>query len=581
MELRALLFTSDGGSTATLCHVLDELGIQAEICPELLVAVGRLSHERYDAILVDWTQETEAAVLLKTAREKKVQALNVALVADEASIGRALQQGANSVIKKPVEADAARDTLATARDLIFSRRNEQRDKEARAAAAQAQLEEQVEEQVDAVSEMPVIEEPAPKTGFLSQSMPRSAFEAEQNVVKPVYEPPPPLSSFQVARGPSKIEEAEAYAEPTAPPEPVSKKRWDEVRAVFRETPEELKPEAASAPARENSQDATGVFSSLSEEEAASEGAPAEEESSSPPRYVVFAVAACLLVAAVLYVWAPGHSYLGKLTSAFHGSASKPKIEAPPSATPPVASSVLEASEEKPSAATEAPAPESPAPDDLALVENNPPDPPPVATGPIDPSKIQIIETKVIPKPGSQQPPKDGVNDPAQQATVDPFSAPVAPASTPERQPSLQPPPAPPALHPEPPPQVSQAAHAPGEGRTGVIIPDSLKTSPAASPASSLEPSSVPEETSLGLVIHRVEPQYPQQALSQHLEGPVVLQAWIARDGSVRDLKLVKGYFVLGRAAFDAVKQWRFKPYSPNGKAIDFQTILTVNFKYPN
>ncbi len=83
MELRALLFTSDGGSTATLCHVLDELGLQAEICPELLVAVGRLSTERYDAIIVDWSQETEAAILLKTAREKKALALNVALVADE------------------------------------------------------------------------------------------------------------------------------------------------------------------------------------------------------------------------------------------------------------------------------------------------------------------------------------------------------------------------------------------------------------------------------------------------------------------------------------------------------------------
>ena len=69
--------------------------------------------------------------------------------------------------------------------------------------------------------------------------------------------------------------------------------------------------------------------------------------------------------------------------------------------------------------------------------------------------------------------------------------------------------------------------------------------------------------------------------AQHLEGPVVLQAWVARDGTVRDVKLVKGYFVLARAAFDAVKQWRFKPYSPNGKAIDFQTVLTLNFKYPN
>jgi protein TonB len=122
---------------------------------------------------------------------------------------------------------------------------------------------------------------------------------------------------------------------------------------------------------------------------------------------------------------------------------------------------------------------------------------------------------------------------------------------------------------------------PTERRTGVIIPDSLRNSPSAAPASSLQPSSVPEETSLALLIHKVDPAYPEQALTQHLEGPVVLQAWIARDGTVRDLKLVKGYFVLGKAAFDAVRQWRFKPYSPNGRAIDFQTLVTVNFKYPN
>ena len=120
-----------------------------------------------------------------------------------------------------------------------------------------------------------------------------------------------------------------------------------------------------------------------------------------------------------------------------------------------------------------------------------------------------------------------------------------------------------------------------DGRVGVIIPDSLRTKPAPSPASSLEPFTVPEETSLALLIHKVDPDYPAQALQQHLEGPVVLQAWIGKDGSVLDLKLVKGYFLLGRAAFDAVKQWRFKPYNQNGRTIDFQTYITVNFKYPS
>jgi protein TonB len=583
MELRALLFTSDGGCTATLCHVLDELGVQAEICPELLVAVGRISNERYDAILVDWTQETEAAVLLKTAREKKVQALNVALVSDETSVGRALQQGANSVIQKPVDAAAARDTLSTARDLILSRRSEQREKEARVAAAQAQLQEQAHEQDERSPEIPVIKEAAAKSGFLQQSMPRSAFEAEQSVVKPVYEPPT-LTSFQVARGPSSIEEAKA--EPAPPPEPVSKKRWDEVRAVFRETPEEPKPETPAPPAHETSLDSTGVFSSLADEAGQTEESHEEATTSSPPRYVVFAVVACLAVAAILYVWAPGHSYLGKLAAAFHAFRAKSKSDTPPTATAAPAPSSQEATEGKPPAGIE-----SAAADDLPVVENIVPDPPPVAAGEIDPSKIQIIETKVIPRPGAQLPVKDAPADPkpAQPATLD-ATQPSTAAGTPqtaiaaatEPTPSVQPPPAP-IVAPEPRPQspATPPQATPGEGRTGVIIPDSLRNSPAPSPASSLEPSSVPEDISLGLLIHRVEPSYPQQALSQHLEGPVVLQAWIARDGTVRDLKLVKGYFVLGRAAFDAVKQWRFKPYTANGKAIDFQTVVTVNFKYPN
>ena len=117
-----------------------------------------------------------------------------------------------------------------------------------------------------------------------------------------------------------------------------------------------------------------------------------------------------------------------------------------------------------------------------------------------------------------------------------------------------------------------------EGRAGVIIPDSLKNASASSPASSLEPLMVSEETALGWLVHRVEPEYPAQALQQRIEGPVVLQVWIAKDGSVRDLKMVKGYFVLGRAAIDAVRQWRFKPYTQNGKTMEFQTTITINFR---
>ena len=172
MDLRALLFSSDGASTATLCQVLTDLEIEADICSEVLVAAQRVARENYDAIIVDWDLESDATLLLKTAREQKAIGLNLALVPNDASIARALQRGANSVIKKPIDTALARETLSTARGLILSRRTELRDKEARHAAVQAEME-------SAIAEEPSVA----KTGFLSQSMTRSAFEAEEKLNK--------------------------------------------------------------------------------------------------------------------------------------------------------------------------------------------------------------------------------------------------------------------------------------------------------------------------------------------------------------------------------------------------------------
>jgi periplasmic protein TonB len=93
----------------------------------------------------------------------------------------------------------------------------------------------------------------------------------------------------------------------------------------------------------------------------------------------------------------------------------------------------------------------------------------------------------------------------------------------------------------------------------------------------LEPVLIPEEVSRKLLLQKIQPNYPEQALRAGLQGPVVLQAWIGRDGKIRDLKLVRGYMVLGRAAFDAVRQWRFQPYYRNGHPMETETYITVNF----
>ncbi len=106
--------------------------------------------------------------------------------------------------------------------------------------------------------------------------------------------------------------------------------------------------------------------------------------------------------------------------------------------------------------------------------------------------------------------------------------------------------------------------------------------PESSPAieQSGEPVAVSEETARALLIHTVNPSYPPEALAQKLHGTVVLQVMVARDGSVQDVKMVRGYFVLAQAAIAAVKQWRFAPFALNGHAAATQTAITINFSYP-
>ena len=95
-----------------------------------------------------------------------------------------------------------------------------------------------------------------------------------------------------------------------------------------------------------------------------------------------------------------------------------------------------------------------------------------------------------------------------------------------------------------------------------------------------EPVAVSEETARAMLLHSIDPVYPPEALAQKLHGPVILQARVGRDGTVEDLKIVRGYFILGRAAIAAVKQWRFRPYTVNGHAAATQTVLTIDFSYP-
>ncbi len=81
----------------------------------------------------------------------------------------------------------------------------------------------------------------------------------------------------------------------------------------------------------------------------------------------------------------------------------------------------------------------------------------------------------------------------------------------------------------------------------------------------------------GLLVHQVTPRYPPQARLAHVQGTVVLQALIGKDGSVRNLHTLSGPPLLTQAAIDAVKQWRYKPYYLDGQPVEAETQINVKF----
>jgi TonB family protein len=113
----------------------------------------------------------------------------------------------------------------------------------------------------------------------------------------------------------------------------------------------------------------------------------------------------------------------------------------------------------------------------------------------------------------------------------------------------------------------------------ISIRDSgLKPSPSL--LSIMEPVKVDEEIADKLVLRKVSPVYPDQALRSGMQGTVVLQALISKEGLVEDLKLMGGSLILGEAAVQAVRQWHYQPYFVNGRPVQTQTQVTVEFKLP-
>jgi len=89
---------------------------------------------------------------------------------------------------------------------------------------------------------------------------------------------------------------------------------------------------------------------------------------------------------------------------------------------------------------------------------------------------------------------------------------------------------------------------------------------------------LPQGMMQGLLIHKVQPVYPEAARQNRIQGTVLLRAVIGKDGRIRELTTVSGPEELVGAAVGAVQQWRYRPYMVNNEPVDVETHITVNFQ---
>jgi len=118
---------------------------------------------------------------------------------------------------------------------------------------------------------------------------------------------------------------------------------------------------------------------------------------------------------------------------------------------------------------------------------------------------------------------------------------------------------------------------PGGAMNGVIGGIVSSTPVAVPKVATPQRVRVSQGVTQGLLIRKIQPNYPPLARQARIQGSVLLQAEISKDGTIENLHLISGHPMLAPAAIEAVKQWKYKPYILNGEPVEVETQITVNF----
>jgi TonB family protein len=621
MSLRCFLFSSDEGSSDVIRPVLTGLDVEGETCSVATTAVDRVAHEPFQLVIIDWDQQPEAGMILGATRERKPaeRPLTLAIVSDDSSVPKALQAGANSILRKPLVASQVTDTLTTARDLIRSRQNATKPAQAAAAAASAASIEAAPESHLRAGEFLQSAPSNPGGQYVTESA-GSPGESADEPINPLKEletvaaaAPPPLPEADEPKGLEwylKKNGINRGAPAAAAPAPAPVAKSGPEFLGYEQPPSQSSGAAEKKERSEPSpQKEPALFSSYIDEKESAEpktSSPSRLRGLKGPIIVALALAACAVIAAPQAPWHPHmkvliargqkslHSWLNPAATTVvtqapvaHEDFARPGDEyklpvaenIPDATTDPSQIQVLPVVD--PTA--KKPAGDTPAPE----VNTDPKDPSATTPSPdaAQPSGVAVPENpSVQPAPPAAVPstsPAPVASAPASTGTAVVTTAPIhtdppavvtAPAVS-NSAPSTPPPP-----RRQPAPYVPVTTKVPSslKSQMAVMVPEASGNKPADAAMPSIEPVEVPELTERNLLAEQPPMGYPATAKGQ--QGTVILEVLIGRDGVVQDAKFLQGSLAFARTAIDGVRQWKFKPYMMNGRPVSVQTLLTVKFK---
>jgi protein TonB len=596
MGYQALLFCPDEKMARVVSQVFSELDFAVECVHEPFAAVKKLMAQRYDAIVVDCENEQNASLLFKSARNSSSNqsSLAIALVEGQAGVAKAYRIGANLVLTKPINVDQAKGTLRVARGLLRKNSDAAGASSGAAPATSAKTTsvsagssfQPAGRNAAAIptaptpdaSELPEFESPLPET--IPAGLPAMAASARVEDEPAVIPTPAAQSKTTIAAAPAA--EARQPASPHVIKNDLVKNevKNEATKIAAASIPAQITSSgftpakgsaAAPAPAKEvtappakenkivesapakplpaNSSHDTAPApmpksGSVSISDAPSFGGLSEESSgkSGGGKKILIAALVILALGAIGYL---GYGRLEKSSTA----PAPQFVRAPQGSTPPAPALAPTSS---PAAASSASTPDAVS------------------------STTQTSVPKTAPATALEKPSAGTGNSPAIRAAAKPEPATKKPDSAPILVKSGAAPAKAqvPADESAPPPPDTLAVASGDDSKLSGL----MSSAPSSLAKPTLATIRISQGVSQGLVIKRVQPKYPAAALAIHAEGAVQIEATIDKEGNVTNLKVLSGNSVLARAAVEAVRQWRYKPYYLNGQPVEIQTQITVNFK---